>query len=109
MSSKVQRVIDRGILEEDPDGVLWLSARAKKTIAIIEGDEALMAAIKEKAIDEEDAQIGLLAITFIKCCPDATSKEFDDGVHALRRWRQGAEESRLNEWSMRLRLGETRI
>jgi len=104
MSSKVQLVIDRGILEEDPDGKLYLSAKAKKAIAIIEGDEALMATIKEKAIDEEDALIGFLTFVFIACCPETPSKEIDDGVHALLGWHRGVEEIRLKDWSMGLRL-----
>lgn len=104
MSNKVQLVVDRGILEEDPDGVLYLSAKAKKAIAIIEGDEALMATIKEKAANEKDEGLGILLVAFITCCPDVTSKEFDDGEHALMRWHQGTKENRLKDWSMRLRF-----
>lgn len=104
MSSKIQLVIDRGILEEEPDGKLYLSAKAKKAIAIIEGDEILMAAIKERATDEEDARVGFWTLFFMRCCGEISSKELDDGVHALVRWRQGTKENRLKDWSMGLRL-----
>ncbi len=97
-------MIDRGIFREDPDGKLWLSAKAKRAIAIIEEDEALMATIKEKATDEEDARIGFWTFVFIACCPEAPPEEVDDGVHALVGWNEAAKESRLKDWSMGLRL-----
>lgn len=104
MSNKVQLVIDQGILEEDPDGVLWLSARAKDVIAAIEEDETLMAAIKERATDEEDARIGFWTLVFMKYCGETSSEELNDGVHVLLRWAQKCEELRLKDWSMRLRF-----
>lgn len=104
MSSKVQLVIDRGIFEKDPDGMLWLSAKAKNVIAAIEEDETLMAAIKERATDEEDARVGFWTLVLMRCCGKASSEELDDGVHVLLRWGQKCEELRLKDWSMRLRL-----
>jgi len=107
--SKVQLVINRGILEEDPDGVLYLSAKIKDIIADVEGSETLMAAIKKKAIDEADAQTGFWTLVFMKHCGETSSDEINDGVHALMSWHRGARENRLNEWSMRLRLRETKV
>ncbi len=104
MSNKVQLVIDRGILEEDPDGVLWLSARAKDVIAAIEEDEALMAIIEERATDEEDARVGFWTLFFMRCCGEMSSEDLDDGVNALTGWYQGTKENRLKDWSMGLRL-----
>jgi len=104
--SKLQAVIDRGILEEEPDGMLYLSAKAKDIIATIQRNETVMATIKEKATDEEDAQVGFWTMVFIAYCGDAPVEEVDDGVGALVGWHQAAREVRLDEWSMQLRLGE---
>lgn len=104
MSGKIQLVIDRGILEEDPDGTLWLSAKAKDVINSIEADDNLMTIIKNKAVDGEDARTGFWTLVFIKCCPDVTSKEVSDAVQVLLGWQRGATEARLSEWSMKSRI-----
>jgi len=104
--SKIHSVIDRGILEEDPDGVLYLSAKAKDVITAIEGNARIMASLESKATDEEDKRIGFWTLFFIKYCGEASSEEIADGVHVLVGWEQAAKENRLNEWSMQLRFGE---
>jgi len=106
MMSKLQAVVDRGILEEEPDGVLYLSAKARAVIVYIEGDADIMAALESKATDEEDKRIGFWTLFFMEYCGEASSEEIADGVHTLVGWHQAAEENRLNEWSMKLRLGE---
>lgn len=105
--SKIQAVIDRGILEEDPDGRLFLSAKARDVVSAIEGDDKLMAALKKKATDDDDEQIGFWTLVYMKHCGVATSEEVADAVDVLVGWHEAARENRLNEWSMQLRLGRT--
>ena len=105
--SKIQLVIDKGILEEDPDGRLFLSAKARDVVTTIEGNDKLMAALKKKATDDDDEQVGFWTLVYMKHCGVATSEEIADGVHALVGWHEAARENRLDEWSMQLRLGRT--
>lgn len=104
--SKIQAVIARGILEEDPEGILYLSAKMRDIVVAIQKDDAIMTKIKERATDEDDAQVGLWTMAFIAYCGKASVEELDDGVQALVGWHQAAKETRLDEWSMTLRLGE---
>ena len=104
--SKLQSMIDRGILEEEPDGMLYLSAKAKDVITTLLDDEATMVALKKKATDEADRQVGFWTLFFMEYCEESSSEEIADGVHVLMGWEQAARENRLNEWSMQLRLGE---
>ena len=108
--SKIQAVIDRGILEEEPDGVLYLSAKARDVIAYIEGDAGIMASLEKKAINAADRQAGFWTLVFMEYTGGATTEEIADGVQALVGWHQAAketvQENRLNEWSMKLRFRE---
>ena len=104
--SKIQAVIDRGILEEEPNGVLYLSAKMRDIVVAIQKDDAMMTKIKEKATDEDDAQVGFWTMAFIAYCGKASVEELNDGVDALVGWHQAAKETRLEEWSMKLRLRE---
>lgn len=104
MSEELQRVIDRGILFEDSDGLLWMTEKAKGIVNRINNDEVLMALIKKKAIDEEDAKIGFWTMVFKACCETATKEEVREGVRVLLGWRLGVKETRLDEWSMGLRF-----
>ncbi len=108
--SKLRAVIDRGILEEEPDGVLYLSAKARDVIAYIEGDADIMASLERKATDDADRQVGFWTMFFIEFTGGAPTDEIAGGVQALVGWHQAAketvQENRLNEWSMQLRLRE---
>lgn len=106
--SGIQDMIDRGILEEDPDSVLYLSAKVKDIMAAIENDDHIMMALNKKAINEEDRQIGFWTLVSMKYYGEASSEEIADAVHILIEWEQATRENRLNEWSMHLRLGEKR-
>lgn len=105
MSEQIQRVINRGILEEDPEGLLWLTMRTKDAITSIQEDDVLTALIKEEASNEEDMEIGLWTMVFFKCCPEGiTKEEVKEGVEVLMSWNLGARKNILDEWSMKLRL-----
>lgn len=104
MSSIIQFLVDEGVFEQDPDEVLWLSAKTKDVIDSIEADDDLITIIKNKAVDDEDARVGFWTIVFIKCCPDVTSKQVSDAVQALATWERAARNTRLTEWSLKLRI-----
>uniref|UniRef100_A0A6M3M6N1 Uncharacterized protein n=2 Tax=viral metagenome TaxID=1070528 RepID=A0A6M3M6N1_9ZZZZ len=104
--SKIQPMIDRGILEEEPDGMVYLSTKTKDIIAALQGDEGIMATLKRKATDEADAQVGFWTLVFMEYTGGASTEEIAEAVHTLVGWHQGAKETRLDEWSMQLRLGE---
>ena len=84
--------------------MLYLSAKAKDIIATIQKDDTIMAAIKKRAINEEDARVGFWTMVFMKYCDDASEEEIAEGVHALVGWHQAAKENRLDEWGMKLRF-----
>ena len=84
--------------------MLYLSAKAKDIIATIQKDDTVMTLIKERATDEDDAQVGFWTMVFMAYCGDASVEEVDDGVGALVGWHQAAREVRLDEWGMKLRF-----
>jgi hypothetical protein len=104
MSSELQLAMTRGMLEEDSDGKIYLSVMAKRAIAVVEDDDVFMEAIRERAIDEEDALLGFFTIVYMACYPEAASSEIQSVVNALLGWNRGAKETRLDEWSMKLRF-----
>ena len=101
---RVQLVIDRGLLEEDPDGVLWLTAKARDIIDLLQADKTLMTNLKKKAVDKDDERVGFWTCVYLKCCPKADLIEVSDAVLVLTNWQEGAMENRLDEWSMGLRF-----
>jgi len=101
---RVQLVIDRGLLEEDPDGVLWLTAKARDIIDLLQADKTLMTNLKKKAVDKDDERVGFWTCVYLKCCPKADLIEVSDAVLVLTNWQEGAMENRLDEWSMRTRI-----
>lgn len=104
MPDRVQIVIDRGVLEEDPEGRLWLTAKAKDIVDLIQEDKSLMAKLKEEAVDVDDERVGFWTCVYLKCCPGASLIEVGDAVLILTNWHEGAMENRLDEWSMRTRF-----
>jgi len=105
MSEQIQRIINRGILEEDHEGILYLSAKTKEAIISIQEDDVLTALIEEEASNEEDLEIGFWTLVFFKCCPEGVTKEeAKEGVETLMGWNRGAKKNTLDEWRMKLRL-----
>lgn len=103
MSSIIQFLVDEGVFEEDPDGVLWLSDKMKKVITKLEKDEKFLEELKAIKDDHERA-LKRWVILYLNFMGEATEEELVKAVSSLAAWELAATEQNLTEWSMKLRI-----
>lgn len=103
-ASRLQTMIDRGILIEDPEGVLWMSDKMKGIIEEFNADEEIKALITKKAKDDDDFERGCWSYIYMRYVGGASTDELGEAVAVLKGWNKGAKENRLDEWSMKLRF-----
>jgi hypothetical protein len=103
-SKGIQKLVDKGILVEDPDGLLWMSDRMKQIIEDFNKDEKIKELITKRAKDEDDFERGCWSYIYMMYVEDAASDELNEAVAVLKGWNKGARENQLDEWSMGLRF-----
>jgi len=104
MSSIIQFLVDEGVFEEDPGGVLWLSVKMKDAITRFEENEKSLKLIEEIE-DKEQKILMRWTIIYLNFMGGITEKELTERViDILSAWETAAKNKMLTEWSMKLRL-----
>ena len=105
-ASRLQTIINQGILVEDPDGILWMSDRMKAMIAQFNKDEEIKVLLTKKAKDDDDFETGCWSYLYMMYVGEAgaTPVELGQAAAVLKGWNKGAKETQLDEWSMKLRF-----
>ena len=101
---RLQTMIDRGVVVEDPEGILWMSDRMKAIIGEFREDEEIKALITKKAKDDDDFETGCWSYIYMMYIGDASEVELGEAVAVLKGWNKGAKANQLDEWSMKLRF-----
>lgn len=104
MTKRLRTLISQGVLDEDPDGLLWMSAKMRDIIKEFNEDRELHALIRRKAKDEDDFKTGCWTLLYMKFMEETPAPDVGESVHILKKWNLAADDNRLDEWSMRLRL-----
>jgi len=101
-----QKWVDKGVLVQDPDGLLWLSDEMKKCVDELNQNEDIRRLIRSKAKDEDDFKKGCWTYIYsrYKGHKGFTQAEVDEAVLVLMGWNKCAELNEMLEWSMRLRF-----
>jgi len=100
----LQALIAKGVLVEDPEGVLWMSDRMKQIIGEFNEDAEIKALITKRAKDDDDFETGCWSYIYMRYVGDASAVELGEAVAVLKGWNKGAKANRLDEWSMKLRF-----
>ena len=101
---RLQTMVDQGIFIEDPDGLLWMSDKARVLVESLDANERLQALLKEKAKDDDDYKTGFWTCIYVQYMGEFTSPEIGEAVSTFKGWENAIAEDRLREWSMGLRL-----
>jgi len=111
MPNIIQFLVDEGIFEQDPDGLLWLSAKMKDVIVKLEQNDKFLNLL-EKIKDPEERALkrwSMLYLNFIGASDEIIPPYLEQEiimktVGALAVWELVARNIRLTEWSMKLRI-----
>ena len=96
-------LVETGVFEEDPDGLLWLSAKMKDVTAKLERSEKFLSQLRKIETPIERRMERWITI-YLAFTDGARKEETVKAVSALMGWWEGAMERQLDEWSMKLRL-----
>lgn len=102
--SRIQTLVEQGVLVQDPDGILWMSDKMRGIIREFNEDQELHKLIRKKAKDEDDFKVGCWTLLYMKFIGESPAPDVSESVNILKKWNAAAEENRLDEWSMGLRL-----
>ena len=99
-------LLDNGVVEQDPDGKLWLSEKMTELVEDLKNDEVVKKIIQDNAKDDEDFLKGCWVVLYTKFMGPGgvTRDELGQAVRALLGWNKAVSLSQLDEWSMKLRL-----
>lgn len=103
MSSIIQFLVDEGVFDQDPDGLLWLSAKMQDVISELEQNEKLLEFLEEieDSTERTRKRWSILYLNFIGA---ADERNIAIAVEALATWERAARSTRLTEWLMKLRI-----
>lgn len=112
--NRLLALIDEGVFVEDPDSTLWLGVKMRSLVKALNEDEEMKKLINDKATDKKDASMGAWTLLYMQHVGmrsfrlglprSCSSDEIKEAVAVLMSWNAAAEETALDEWSMRLRL-----
>lgn len=105
-TERLQALIDQEALVEDSDGILWLGDKMRAVVKDFHNNERIKSLIKEESKNEDDYLTGCWSYLYVKYVGDkgCSAEELSEAVTVLKGWNAGAEHTRMEEWSMRLRL-----
>lgn len=103
MSNIIQSLVDEGVFDQDPDGLLWLSAKMKDVVSKLEQNEKFLALLEEieNPLEKALKRWSILYLTFIGVSDE---KIMVKAGQVLVAWEFAAKSKRLFEWSMKLRI-----
>ena len=104
MTSIIPFLVEKGLFEEDPDGLLWLSAKTKDVIKKLEQNEKFLDQLREMIEDPIERRMERWSTIYLAFTGGAKEEETAKAVSALMAWEEVAMDRKMDEWSMKLRI-----